>query len=1134
VLRKCATQGVRRHWDIESRIDSIFTSLVNFCWSLFKWTLVLALTGVLAVGGYLYFRLDDEIRRQVEQRFANHYVDFDVHVGSARFDPDRGIAVDNLSLTRKTADGATAEPVISIGELYLSGNLRIEQLLTNQMQINDIVVRHANLRMERQADGTWNTSELLPLPHFSEQSPRITIEDASGTVTYSSAPESKPIALRGVNFTLTPVAVGAELASTSKRFHIEGTAIGLPAREVRIEGTVGTAHGDLDVAVTALGLDISPELLGHMPASAVERLNGASLSGQANVTLRLNRPNGGAPIGWSSSFSVERGRLTHASLPEPISEITLKGTADAQRLAIERLDAKYGPANILLAMNRSGWTARAPMAISGRIVGLALTDRLETALPESASSIWKRFRPLGDVDADVRLTFDGESWKPFVTAQCRGISLTDAKKFPYPLEQACGRVVYRGAEKGGTDQLSLDLAGVGGGRPIKVAVQLSHLAHDEPQGPVVGEGVASSGNSEPINTRTAGYRGVRYARAPRGSAPHPVGFIEVSGTDIPLHEQLLVALPPKAEELVRSLQAEGAIDFRFRCEWTELSQLEPVVTQEIRLKDCRLRYGPFPYPLQHVQGLVTAHNSKWTVSEIEARGSSDSTTVKCRGEVVTHDSGCEADMTFEAMNVPLDENLRQALAAKPAVLAAWDELKPQGNIEFTARATRQPNELEPHVEVTLRPCGQSVSLEPRAFPLRLEQIEGVANYKQGKVDLKNLVARHDRAVYSAESGLWQLMPDGGWQCSLSRANIDRLAANRELLVALPPAVQAVVERLQPTGSIGLYNGSVTIAKSPQMEKMMAAWDLTLECQQAAILGGSTIRGINGGIRLVGRSDGQNAFSAGELALDSVLWKDVQLTNVRGPFWTDAAHCLMGEPACKQQNQPLRRLTADAYGGSLATNIELEHGQNPSYKLDVHLGGANLARFASERLGGPKDMNGTLSGKLVVAGNCNSPQTMRGAGELHVVDANIYELPLLVAMLKVLKNRTPDSTAFNRCDMDFVIQGEHIDFRHLNLLGDAVSLYGKGEADFSRRLDLEFYTLIGPADLPIPFLKTFAGHVSQQGLQLKVVGKADDPKIERKAFPAINDMINQLQTGVYEGAATITPASASRMARPPAR
>src|SRR6185503_7305156 len=109
--------------------------LVNFCWSLFKWCLGLALLGALGAFGYLYFRLDDEIRRQVEARFASHYTDFDVKVGSARFDPDRGIAINNFQLTPKASDGGAVEPVLSIDEMYLAGHVRIEQLLTNQLQI---------------------------------------------------------------------------------------------------------------------------------------------------------------------------------------------------------------------------------------------------------------------------------------------------------------------------------------------------------------------------------------------------------------------------------------------------------------------------------------------------------------------------------------------------------------------------------------------------------------------------------------------------------------------------------------------------------------------------------------------------------------------------------------------------------------------------------------------------------------------------------------------------------------------------------------------------------------------------------------------------------------------------------------
>jgi hypothetical protein len=73
----------------------------------------------------------------------------------------------------------------------------------------------------------------------------------------------------------------------------------------------------------------------------------------------------------------------------------------------------------------------------------------------------------------------------------------------------------------------------------------------------------------------------------------------------------------------------------------------------------------------------------------------------------------------------------------------------------------------------------------------------------------------------------------------------------------------------------------------------------------------------------------------------------------------------------------------------------------------------------------------------------------------------------------------------------------------------------------------FYTLIGPADLPIPLLKSIAGQVSQQGLQLKVVGKWDEPEVQRKALPALNDAFQQIQAEIQAGAATLAPSTAAR-------
>lgn len=1084
----------------------------------------------MAVGGYLYFRLDDEIRRQVESKLADYYRDFDVRIGSARFDADRGIDIGTLTLTPKSPDG-TSQPVLSIEGMYLAGKLRMDQLVTGQMQIDDVTVRGAKLRLVRQTDGRWNAEALLPLPCFGKQSPRVKIEDASSTIVDAGAPTNKPSVITGVNLQLTPVASTTGKDVDEKRFTLDGTLNGLPAREIRIKGEIGTDNSSFDLTVSAVGLEISPELVSSLPGVSAAKFRGVEISGRSDLAIRVSRLADKAPVGWSASMKMERGRIAHPMLPEPLTDVTLVGSAQPNHVVIKSLNGKCGTAAVAVAIDRAGCSENAPLGLAAKVVSFTIDERFRAGLPEVFGKIWDRFQPKGLVDADVRVTFDGEKWRPIVTADCRGISLTDAEKFPYVLQQTTGRVEYRPMENGQPDHLSLNLTGIGGGRPVKVEVELSHLARSQPDGVTTGTGVAAGGEHWSDREHATGYRGKQLAHRQTSSSVHPVGFIQVSGSDVPIHEQLLAAIPPDAQSFTRSLQPDGTIDFLFRCEWKNLDQTNPEITQDIRLKDCKIQFSRFRYPLQRVHGLVSSKNWQWKLEEITGQGVNASTIVKCRGEAKPGVGGFTADLTIDATDVPLDDTLK--LSLPPAGQQAWDELRPQGRIDFSARATKQADQHEAVVQVVMRPRGKTVSVEPRMFPFRLEQVDGQAIYQLGRVDLHKIVGQHDRTIYSAESGVWQIAPNGSWQLGLSNVNADRLTFGRDLLVALPSAMQTALDRLQPTGTFGMYKSSLSFAKSPQSAAFAAAWDVSLECQQAAIQGALPLRGINGDIRLVGRSDGRSAVSAGEMAIDSLVCKETQLTNVHGPLWIDGSHLLMGEPACRQQNQPPRRVTADAFGGSLNANIELLLDMNPSYKLDMHLGGASLARFVIERLGGPNDVSGTVSGTLVLSGTGQTMQTLSGSGEMHVVDGHIYQIPLLVSLLSVLKNKTPDSTAFNRCDMKFTVQGENVHFEHLNLLGDAVSLYGNGDAKFNRTLDLVFFTLIGPADLPFPLLKTIAGHVSQQSLQLKVVGTLDNPKIERKALPAVNDMLDHIQSELQEGTATMSPATSARP-RAPAR
>ncbi|HEY4232453.1 MAG TPA: AsmA-like C-terminal region-containing protein [Lacipirellulaceae bacterium] len=1085
--------------------SAIFTRLINSCWSMFQWGLFLVVTAALLVGGYFYLRFDDEIRRHVQQLLASHYPNLTVKVGKARFEKGRGILVYDLTISDPRAAGPT-QPTLSIDELFLACDTRVEELLSGKPRMDRIDVRRPRLHAIRQADGTWNLLSLLPLPRLSEQAPQLVIEDATLVLDDATRHDAARLTLRGIDINLSPMTDSAAATGTraDRRFHVVGTVAGCPARELKFNGTINADQSTGDLTLDVRGLEVTPELLAAIPGNSSTTSSNVQLYGKADATLRVWRSSA-APtdFGWSADVSLSRGRLEYAPLPQAVTDLAISLQADGQRLSIKELTGKFGTAEVAIAAERTGWSPDAKLGIHGKIVGLMADERLRAALPAALDRIWQRFQPAGPIDADVKLTFDGEHWRPELVAHCRGISLTDAEKFPYPVEQATGTVELLPVANRDDLELRLDLEARGNGQPIRIRADLANLKL-----PTAGE----AASDEPQHK--------------------PVGWVEVAGSAITIHERLLAALSEKCQRFVRSLAPEGTVDFHWRYERLDPMQPNADTSLELRLADCSVQYDRFPYPLQHIQGLVTSHNGQWSFEKLESRDRQEATAaVTCAGQSQEAADGLELQLAFQGSNVALDENLRRALT--PAVQKVWADLRPQGSVDFTANVVRHPTDKEAVIQVELRPHAQSVSVEPTFFPYRFEQIGGRALVSANHVELQQISARHGRSGFAGQ-GAWQATPDGGWQLALTGLNVDRVTADPEFVAALPPSVQRIIDRLKPSGTIDLLGTTLQFAKGPGAAQLASNWDIQLACHQTALRGDLPLDSLTGGVRLMGRSDGQTCFSYGELAIDSLIWNDAQLTNVRGPFWADNSNCLLGQGATAKLGQPPRPMTADAYGGTLHSDIRLQHDGNPIYHVDVSMGGVDLRRITSERLGGPKDITGTVSGKLSLDGAGRSTYALAGSGELHIVDANIYKLPVLVALLKVLSNRSPDTTAFDRCDASFHIHGEQIQFDRLNLLGDALSLYGRGEASFNRNLNLEFYSMVGPSGFTVPLLSSMAGQASKQMLQLKVDGPIDNPQIHREAFPAMNQMLQQIQAELQRGAPTGVVQSPAPAAAPPAQ
>ena len=227
---------------------------------MFLWGACLIVAVVVIGGSYFYLHLDDEICRQVQRRFADHYRQLTVEVGAARFEQGRGVFVNNLSLLEPRESGRP-QSVLSIDELFLAGNVRIDELVSGKVHLDKVIVRRPRLRAVRQADGRWNVAALVPLPKFSDETPPMLIEDATLILEDATRHAVAPLSLRGIDIQVNPGEVAAATGRPgSHSLAVTGTISGAPARELKFTGTISPDDGTLNLTIDVRGLEISPEL----------------------------------------------------------------------------------------------------------------------------------------------------------------------------------------------------------------------------------------------------------------------------------------------------------------------------------------------------------------------------------------------------------------------------------------------------------------------------------------------------------------------------------------------------------------------------------------------------------------------------------------------------------------------------------------------------------------------------------------------------------------------------------------------------------------------------------------------------------------------------------------------------------
>ena len=1069
-------------------------------------------------------KVSSELRNVVETKLIQSLQEtgLTAQLGQAHFIEGQGIQLNDLAVELSTSvDSPNQHSRLEVYEAFIHSPVSMTQLVAGELDVNAIEFRRAKLVIVRDRDGNWDLqnviSKLQNLPPSENGLKPIGLRDCEIQFVDHSSTRKQPISITGLEVFIQPVQ-----HENRELIQINGSCQAPGISKVELVTYIDSANQTWSTDLSASQAKLSSELLTVLPASFNSQFKTPNnLSGVVNVEARAigstymdQVPN------FSLSGDVSQLSIDDVRIPQPIQRASAKFQIDNQGLSITNASGELGQGEFLNCnYSQSGLSQRRQWHLDGTVNQFDYTHspRNDRWLTMNCKKFCKEFSPIGTSDFEFNFDFDGTKLKRIINANLTDMSFSFFK-MPYRVNHCAGQVNCV------DDDITFRV------RAIDRRQQFDF------KGQALGIG------------------------------NNPTFRIDMTVPgEIPIDQKLLEALDavPKLSKVVRAFQPKGLVGGIGRIE-REVSNGPVKKSFDIRLKQCSIRHDHFDYPIHNVNGLIQSRDSDFTFTNLA--GSNGSGKVICNGGW-NPVRGLGA--RFECQSIPLSDQLRFAL--KPEIREIWNGFRPRGTldsvrVDMTLPINQKHIDLVVEAEMnktTDATQANYVSIHPVWFPYQINHVVGKVNIGNGEIKLTDIEGQHQK-TWVACQGDGRYTNDA-WSVKLRDMFVGGLKADEDFLKAIPRSLATPIQKLkfdglmtvkgelsiagskriaQPVNRLAGYRGQLGLRanqiatnfaptnvahQSPQatyqatQQATTLAWDLELVLNQAKMQVGFPIENVFGGIKLVGQYDGQNATCRGDLNIDSLTLYDNQITKISGPIWLDnfrTAAGVFAKPSLTPENQnnisPLansgfepRSLTGTMHRGKVNFDAQMNTGARGEFYLQATLEDGCLKTTCRDFGAELKNLEGHSFAAVRMSGDYTGTHSHRGNGTIQLRQAKIYELPTFLSMLKLLKIRQADRTAFDTGNIDFEIQGETIDFKKLEFLGDAISLIGNGKMNLDWDIDLNFYSIIGRNRINIPLISELYRAGSQKALWINVTGKLDNPQTNRHVLPQLNDSLQQI-------------------------
>lgn len=1068
-----------------------------------KWCFVIVLFACLAGGGYGYWiwtNANKLVLAELRAELARLAPDWDVEIGSARLDWNRRIHLYDVTLKVK----GDTEPLLRVPELVLVVD-RDKFFNEQEFVLYRVDMLKPVVRLVRDAQGVWNWQRLPKLPKSKTKPslPELNVAEADVRVELqqsAGAPTAR-LQLQPADLKLVPSAKRSYLVDVSTVIGETGKLSvtgdwNLDRATWSLDGRIEqiTSSGEL----LGLAVGASPELRRNIERleSALRRWTPPKLrpqapdvsdalpdfgaSGTLDISFRFARKQPGREPEFDITAAIRRATVSNPALPFPLHEITGTIRWNNDRVSLERLSAKNGLTRISVDGEIRRIDRTTPCVFNLAVTGLPLDARLHARLPEKWQKVYDRIQPTGHIDVRGRLQFDGiRKWTPrgFVMTlrDCTGAHVN----FPYRVRHINGTVTQ---SRRSTNVFDIDVAGVAGRQRATLKGYMKKLG------------------------------------------PYVESVYDMSVRNLPIDETLIAACRPEVRKTLRSLGLKGSVNAHYRItkrdprrDDTYHHHIEAYVSQG------SIEYDEFPYRMRNLAGRVSYDSADETWRFINLTAENGPAKFAAAGTLSKVNDKQYLRLSVGARGASFDNELRRALPRSLETI--WDDASPTGKLDLVADLRWSTGE---QVDVTLSKVDVTEgSLYLKAFPYPLNRVKAKLSYAGSQLSIHSFHGKHDDTYVRIKNGLLDRQPNGEWIMRLNQFWADDIDPGRHFRRALSKDLRSVVEELDPKGPISVSGMLELRGTGRQRDPVTAAWDLKFVLAGNTLNVGLPLKNLHGSLYVRGTWDGRNVDMGrkhgNRIDLASVSVKGYQFTGVRGPYRIDGKHIVVGSAEAlrrKSSATPLRpipdaeRLTAKAVGGefTLDGRIQLDavirRRKTTAYRLLLTMSKAKLEQFARRYLRGTHNVAGVMYGRLDLFGHGASAQNMTGHGKLLISPAALYELPILGKILQGLKFTPPDNTAFKFAYSEFDIGHSQFLFKTIDLVGDSISLRGRGTARFDGRLNLDFYSMLPRNQVPIPILRELVSTATNAWVGVEVRGTTDQTYTRIKAVPQLDDALKR--------------------------